>query len=152
MKLTGIKRAPAIHSSSASPSPLSRSHNSIFTNIASSTPYSALLSRRCYPPSYFFNSAERGNFPRKVELKSTGIGGSSVIIKNRRVQTRSGSTMIDQEPIIDTHSLDGSGSPGGDSGVFSSSADKYEIIQKDIGYSSDADMSDAIEVSPVYLT
>lgn len=60
--------------------------------------------------------------------------------------------MIDQEPIIDTHSLDGSGSPGGDSGVFSSSADKYEIIQKDIGYSSDADMSDAIEVSPVYLT
>lgn len=59
--------------------------------------------------------------------------------------------MIEQQSdslICDTHSLDGSGSPGADSGVFSSFIDsnKYEIIQKDIGYSSDADLSDAIEV------
>lgn len=55
--------------------------------------------------------------------------------------------MMDQtDPVVDTHSLDG-GSPSADSGVFSSSMDKLEIIQKDIGYSSDADMSDAIEVS-----
>lgn len=54
----------------------------------------------------------------------------------------------------DTHSLDGSGSPSADSGVFSSSTlgnastnvngSKYEIAQKDIGYSSDADMSDEV--------
>jgi len=80
---------------------------------------------------------------KRVELKSTGTGGSSVSIQNRRVQTRSGGTMIEQTG--ETHSPDGSGSPA-DSGVFSSSTEKYEIIQKDIGYSSDADMSDAIEV------
>lgn len=91
-----------------------------------------------------------GSLNRKVELKSTGTGGSSVSIHHRRVQTRSDSTMMEhQEAVIDTHSADGSGtaSPGADSGVFSSSTDgKYEVIQKDIGYSSDADMSDAIEV------
>lgn len=93
-----------------------------------------------------------GSLNRKVELKSTGTGGSSVSIHHRRVQTRSDSTMMEhQEAVIDTHSADGSGtaSPGADSGVFSSSTDgKYEVIQKDIGYSSDADMSDAIEAHP----
>lgn len=114
---------------------------------------------------------------KKVELKSIGTGGSSVIIQNRRVQTntstRNQSTLSSQMAnnnimeqsnnltlSFDTRdSLDGgSGSPGADSGVFSSSMEnstsssavaniKYEIIQKDIGYSSDADMSDAIEVS-----
>nr|XP_027196214.1 uncharacterized protein DDB_G0286591-like [Dermatophagoides pteronyssinus] len=115
---------------------------------------------------------------KKVELKSIGTGGSSVIIQNRRVQTntstRNQSTLSSQMAnnnimeqsnnltlSFDTRdSLDGgSGSPGADSGVFSSSMEnstsssavaniKYEIIQKDIGYSSDADMSDAIEAQP----
>lgn len=113
-------------------------------------------------------SSSGGKSNQSVELKSTGTGNSSVVIKNRRVQTsaqtstgannlnnsnrsRNVANMIEQgESIIcDTHSLDGSGSPGADSGVFSSSMEnsKYEIIQKDIGYSSDADMSDAIEVN-----
>lgn len=83
---------------------------------------------------------------KKVELKSTGTGASSVSTNHRRVQTRSDTTAMEGDGIIDTHSPDGSGSPGADSGVFSSSTEKYEIIQKDIGYSSDADMSDAIEV------
>lgn len=52
------------------------------------------------------------------------------------------------ESTSDAHSLDGSGSPtSGDSGIYSPSLEKFDIIQKDIGYSSDADMSDAIEVS-----
>lgn len=92
-------------------------------------------------------------FGKKVERMSASGGGgmnggeSSVNFRNRRVQTtRSGNTMNEQELVVDTHTLDGSGSPSADSGVFSSSTEKYEIIQKDIGYSSDADMSDAIEV------
>ncbi|KAF7488675.1 hypothetical protein SSS_05432, partial [Sarcoptes scabiei] len=98
--------------------------------------------------------------------RSIAIGESSVLIVNRRIQTTSkfcqnyplnyhslSTTMIEQQSdslICDTHSLDGSGSPGADSGVFSSFIDsnKYEIIQKDIGYSSDADLSDAIEAQP----
>nr|XP_046916343.1 LOW QUALITY PROTEIN: rho GTPase-activating protein gacF-like [Dermatophagoides farinae] len=138
------------------------------------------------------NSSSVGSI-KKVELKSIGTGGSSVIIQNRRVQTSTSITknqsqmannMMEQQSkadlslsLCDTRdSLDGgSGSPGADSGVFSSSMDhstisssssssstsaaaatgaaavavvKYEIIQKDIGYSSDADMSDAIEAQP----
>lgn len=129
---------------------LGGSYNSIFSSRPLVQQYRTLLSggtlhRRRSP--YF-----RGG---QVELTSTGTGESSVVSQHRRVQTRSESgSMAQQEAdaIIDTHSADGVGnsgsaSPGADSGVFSSSTDCHEVIQKDIGYSSDADMSDAIEVS-----
>ncbi|KAI2804252.1 hypothetical protein BLOT_003231 [Blomia tropicalis] len=132
--------------------PLSRSYNSVFnaTTIQSSTPYGVLL-RHASAQHY-----HRPMFGKKVERMSASGGGggmnggeSSVNFRNRRVQTtRSGNTMNEQELVVDTHTLDGSGSPSADSGVFSSSTEKYEIIQKDIGYSSDADMSDAIEAHP----
>ena len=138
----------SLQQSSSRNSALSRSYNSVFS-VGPLSPYRAFLrgGPRRLP--------ENRSASKQIELKSTGTGESSVSIHHRRVQTRSGSTMIDKEdPIVDTHSPDrpdGSGSPGGDSGVFSSSTDKYEIIQKDIGYSSDADMSDAIEVGLVNI-
>lgn len=77
----------------------------------------------------FCYSSEEQSVPSKRLKSAIGLlANHRAGIRNKRVQT----TMV--------------GAATGEllNGI---TGDKFEIIQKDIGYSSDADMSDAVEVS-----
>lgn len=141
--LTSLHHPTSFASLSTNNPLLSRSYNSIFTQAK----YSKILHLLTKSRAYLNNRSS-------PKLCSTGIGSASVLLHNRRVQTLATGTGNMNESTTsssgssDAHSHDGSGSPtSGDSGIFSPSLEKFDIIQKDIGYSSDADMSDAIEVS-----
>ena len=72
--------------------------------------------------------------PTKRHKNNVGIASNTDRIRNKRVQTTVAMVGQTKNELLRTN-VD----------------EKLEIIQKDIGYSSDADMSDAVEVCAIEL-
>ena len=68
--------------------------------------------------------------PSKRHKNNVGVVTNSDRIRNKRVQTTVAMVGQTKNDLLHPDNVD----------------EKLEIIQKDIGYSSDADMSDAVEV------
>lgn len=81
----------------------------------------------------YHNSTEEHLLPSKRHKNNVGIVSNTNKNRNKRVQTNVAMVGETRNELL--YNLNG----------------KLEIIQKDIGYSSDADMSDAVEVKTIII-